>query len=86
MHRAVPSVEKPTNRLTVNRRTDQDMAKTKTIKITQTKSAIDSPKRQRRTLEALGIRGMHKSVEIDDTPAMRGMLDKVRHLVDISEA
>ncbi|MEX0600959.1 MAG: 50S ribosomal protein L30 [Rhodothermales bacterium] len=58
----------------------------KKIKITQTKSAIDSPRRQRRTLEALGIRGMHQTVELDDSPAIRGMLIKVKHLVDIDEA
>ncbi len=56
------------------------------LKITQTKSVIDSPKRQRRTLEALGIRRMHQSVVREDTPALQGMLEKVRHLVDIAEA
>ena len=62
------------------------MAKKKKLKITQTKSVIDSPSRQRRTLEALGIRRMHQTVEHDDTPQIRGMVDKVRHLVDVVEA
>lgn len=58
----------------------------KKLKITQTKSVIDSPRRQRRTLEALGIRRMHHTVELDDSPAIRGMLHKVRHLVSVEEA
>lgn len=58
----------------------------KKLKITQTKSVIDSPRRQRRTLEALGIRRLHQSVEHEDTPQIRGMLEKVRHLVNVDEA
>lgn len=58
----------------------------KTLKIKQTKSAIDSPTRQRRTLEALGIRRMHQTVEHQDSAPVRGMIDKVRHLVDVEES
>ena len=57
----------------------------KTLRITQTKSVIDSPRRQRRTLEALGIRRMHQTVELEDSPAIRGMVAKVRHLIDVVE-
>lgn len=60
------------------------MAKKLTIK--QIKSAIDSPGRQRRTLEALGIRRMHQTVEHDDSLQVRGMINKVRHLVDVEES
>lgn len=55
------------------------------LKITQTKSVIGTPRRQRRSLEALGIRRMHQSVEHDDTPQIRGMLKKVQHLVSVEE-
>lgn len=56
------------------------------LKITQTKSVIGSPRRQRRTMEALGIRRMHQTVEHDDSPQIRGMIEKVQHLVDVEEA
>ena len=55
----------------------------KKLKITQTKSVIDSPRRQRRTLEALGIRRMHQTVVHEDTPQIRGMIGKVQHLVEV---
>ena len=58
----------------------------KKITITQTKSGIDFPGRQRRTLEALGIRRMHQTVEHDDSPQLRGMINRVRHLVDVKES
>lgn len=58
----------------------------KNIIVTQTKSAIGSSKRLVRTLEALGIRRMHQSVEHKDSPQLRGMIDKVRHLVTVTEA
>ncbi len=58
----------------------------KKLVITQTKSVIDSPKRQRRTMEALGLRRMHQTVEHDDTPQIRGMIGKVQHLVDVTDA
>lgn len=53
------------------------------IKITQVKSVIDRPKRQKQTMEALGLRKMHNEVEKEDTPQIRGMLEKVKHLVRI---
>jgi len=56
------------------------------IIITQTKSAIGSSKRLVRTMEALGIRRMHQRVEHKDSPQLRGMIDKVRHLVTVTEA
>ena len=57
----------------------------KKIKITQIKSGIGRPLRQKRTLIALGIRKMHHSVEKDATPQILGMVEKVRHLVTVEE-
>lgn len=54
-----------------------------TIKIKHTKSRIGSPQDQRRTLDALGLRKLNKVVELEDTPTVRGMINKVRHLVTI---
>ncbi len=57
----------------------------KTIRVTWVKSQIGSNRRQRATLRGLGLRRLHQSVEIPDEPAMRGMVDKVRHLLRIEE-
>ncbi len=55
------------------------------IKITQTKSVIDRPKTQKRTIEALGL-GRPNWVKIhNDTPQIRGMINKVTHLVKVEE-
>ncbi|WP_054682967.1 50S ribosomal protein L30 [Rhodothermus marinus] len=55
------------------------------MKITQVRSVIDYPERQRRTLEALGLRRIGRTVVHDDTPQIRGMLKKVEHLVRVEE-
>lgn len=55
------------------------------IKITQTKSGIDRPERQKRTLKALGLRKMHASVEVEATPQIVGMVKTVHHLVKVEE-
>jgi large subunit ribosomal protein L30 len=55
------------------------------IRITQIKSKIGKPARQKRTLEALGIKKMHHSVEHEATPQIMGMVVKVRHLVKVEE-
>jgi large subunit ribosomal protein L30 len=57
----------------------------KKIKITQVKSAIDRPLRQKRSLEALGIRKMHQTVEHTATPQILGIVEKVRHLIQVEE-
>ncbi len=55
------------------------------IKITQTKSIIDRPETQKRTIEALGL-GRPNWVKIhNDTPQIRGMINKVTHLVKVEE-
>jgi large subunit ribosomal protein L30 len=55
------------------------------IRIRQTKSAIGEPARIRATLRALGLKGHQQSAEQQDTPALRGMIRKVHHLVTIEE-
>ncbi|MFO8021301.1 MAG: 50S ribosomal protein L30 [Perlabentimonas sp.] len=56
------------------------------IKITQIKSKIGSSKRQKATLESLGIRRMNHTVEREDTPIVMGMIDKIKHLVRIEQS
>ena len=56
------------------------------IKITLTKSPIGAQPKQRKTVEALGLRKMHQTVELEDTPQVRGAVAKVAHLVTVSEA
>lgn len=55
------------------------------IKVTQIKSVIDRPKRQKDTIIALGIRKMNQSVIKEVTPQIQGMVDKVSHLVKVEE-
>ena len=57
----------------------------KKIKITQTKSIIDRPFKQKRTIEALGLGRPNYSVIHNDTPQIRGMINKVSHLVIVEE-
>ena len=56
-----------------------------TIKVKQIKSKIGFPVDQKRTLQALGLRKISQVVEKEDTPAIRGMIRKVHHLVTIVE-
>lgn len=58
----------------------------KTIRVTQIGSPIGRPKDQRATLVGLGLNKMHRTRELEDTPAVRGMISKVRHLVRVDEA
>jgi len=53
------------------------------VKITQTGSPIRRTPDQRRTLVGLGLNKMHKTVELDDTPEVRGMIRKVQHMVSV---
>ena len=57
----------------------------KKIRIKQVKSGIGQTLRQKRTLQALGLRKMHQSVEHEVTPQIKGMVAKVEHLVIIEE-
>jgi large subunit ribosomal protein L30 len=56
------------------------------LKVTQVKSGIGRSKSQNKTLEGLGLRGPHRSVILQDTDAIRGMIRKVAHLVTVEAA
>lgn len=58
----------------------------KNVKVTQIGSPIGRTKDQRGTLIGLGLNKMHKTRELEDTPAVRGMINKVKHLVRVEEA
>jgi len=55
------------------------------IKITQVKSLIGSTKSQKATMEALGLKKMHQTVEHEATPQIIGMVNKMRHLLNVEE-
>jgi large subunit ribosomal protein L30 len=55
------------------------------LRITWVKSAIGYSERQKGTIRALGLRRIGHSVEHDDTPVVRGMIDRVSHLVEVQE-
>lgn len=55
------------------------------IRIKQVRSQIKRPQDQKRTLEALGLRKMNQVVEHEVTPQIKGMVDKVRHLITVEE-
>jgi large subunit ribosomal protein L30 len=55
------------------------------LKVTQVRSVIHRPKDQKDTVRRLGLHRMHDSVIKDDRPEIRGMIDKVRHLVKVEE-
>jgi large subunit ribosomal protein L30 len=57
----------------------------KKLRITQVKSQIKRPLVQKRTIEALGIRKLNRSVEVVATPQILGMIDTVKHLVKVEE-
>ena len=57
----------------------------KKIKITQVKSGIDRSERQKQTLIALGLKKMNASIEVEATPQILGMVNKVSHLVKVEE-
>lgn len=55
------------------------------IKVTQVKSSIDRPDRQKRTLKALGLKKMSATKVVEATPQILGMVNKVNHLVKVEE-
>ena len=57
-----------------------------TVVVTQTGSPIGRQKYQRETLKGLGLNKMHKTRELEDTPSVRGMIEKVKHLVRVEQA
>ena len=57
----------------------------KTLRIKQIKSIIGRPERQKRTLEALGLRKINHEREIQATPQILGMIESVKHLITVEE-
>ena len=55
------------------------------IKIKQVRSKIDRPDRQKRTLEALGLKKINQVVEHENTPQIMGMVNAIKHLIEIEE-
>ena len=55
------------------------------IRITQTRRIINRPEKQKRTIKALGLHRMHHSVVHDVTPQILGMVNRVKHLVQVEE-
>ena len=60
-------------------------AKTSTVKVTLKKSVIGEKPKTRATVEGLGLRKIDQTVEQVDSPSLRGMLARVRHLVEVEE-
>ena len=61
------------------------MAKKNTVRVTWVKSSIGYSQRQKNTVRALGLRRLGQTVEHKDTPVIRGMIEKVSHLVAVEE-
>ncbi len=57
-----------------------------TVRVTQIKSPIGRERSQRATLIGLGLNKLHRTRELEDTPSIRGMIDKVGHLVRVEES
>jgi len=62
------------------------MAEKKTIRVQQVRSVIGYNRRQRATMRGLGLRKIRQIVEVEDTPSVRGMIDKLSHLVVVLES
>ncbi len=56
------------------------------LKVTLVRSTIDRPEKQKATVRGLGLRRLHHTVVLEDTHAIRGMIRKVSHLVDVEPA
>ena len=67
------------------KRAKKESAETKRVKVTLVKSTIGFGKKQAAVIEGLGLRRLHHTVELADTPATRGMIHKVRHLVTVAD-
>ncbi len=61
------------------------MAESKKIRVKQIKSVIGYNERQRATVRGLGLRRIRHEVDVEDTPSVRGMINKVSHLVEVLE-
>jgi large subunit ribosomal protein L30 len=65
------------------KRAAKTQAEAKRVKVTLKKSTIGFGKKQAAVVEGLGLRRLNHSVELADTPAIRGMIHKIRHLVEV---
>jgi large subunit ribosomal protein L30 len=65
------------------KRAAKTSAEAKRVKVTLRKSTIGFGKKQAAVVEGLGLRRLNHSVELADTPAIRGMIHKIRHLVEV---
>ncbi len=54
------------------------------LRVTWKRSTVDKPRDQKETVRSLGLRRLNQTVVLPDTPAFRGMIHKVRHLVEVS--
>ncbi|HUT42080.1 MAG TPA: 50S ribosomal protein L30 [Gammaproteobacteria bacterium] len=61
------------------------MAATKKIRVTQTRSVYGRLRSHRDTVRGLGLRRMHHTVELDDTPEVRGMINKIQYMVRVED-
>ncbi|MDY0342964.1 MAG: 50S ribosomal protein L30 [Lentimicrobium sp.] len=57
----------------------------KKLRVTQIRSGINQPERQKRTLQALGIKGVNRPIEVVATPQIEGMIAKLNHLLKVEE-
>ena len=55
------------------------------LRVTQVRSIIDRPERQKSTMKAIGLRKMNQTVEVANTPEMKGMIASVAHLLKVEE-
>ncbi|NRB71529.1 MAG: 50S ribosomal protein L30 [Xanthomonadales bacterium] len=62
------------------------MAKQKTIKVTLVRSPIGAQPRHKECVRGLGLKRMHQTVELEDTPSVRGMVNKIDYMVRVDEA
>ena len=75
-----------TAKKTSKKKTTKKAAKKRKLKLKLVKSVIGSTKRQRETVKGLGLRRIRHSVELQDTPEIRGMVTKVLHLIEVEES
>ncbi len=61
------------------------MKEAKKLRITWVKSSIGYSQRQKATIKALGLRHLNDTVEQEDTPVIRGMINRVKHLIEVAE-
>jgi large subunit ribosomal protein L30 len=61
------------------------MSEERRLRVTQVKSAIGYHKSQKETLRTMGVRRLRQTVELPDTPTVRGMVRKIAHLVQVEE-